>query len=1386
MADFSPASLQGLTKPQQFAAAAAYAGVPVTTLQNIWGAESSQGTDPKAAVPQAASSALGDFQITAPTLAGVQAQTGLTLDRSKFEDSLFTAAHLMKDNMRAFNGDLGTAVAAYNQGPEQARSAAGLAYAAKVMGGTVPTHPSGDLEIEKQGALNNNDALQMIYAPQLQGDTANIRPRDIMLGVRQAKTADEKDAPFVQRLQTVAGSEVIANQAATGDTSTPTDALQASRDQISDLPVGDQINLTQQAMSGPLPPNANVTTAVNIDAENNFQNAVDRQQVLSNTSATEAFLDGFKQNNIVARVLQNDSDQAARAAGYDGNWTYTKDQDDALREAGWTEAELDRARDTVGPDDLSRVIAEVADQREHDENNAQHGLAGFAGGMVGGLADPAAWLLTGGVAAGAQSLGLGVRAGLAARVALAGAEGVASNLTVTAALQAAGSNMTSHDYLMAGLTGAVLGSGLHGLMAGADAGLDAMRTGMAASKADLHAQAALDLGPGATPEQIAVRANELDQRNFEARTTAQNTINLAPVDDTQRILPGGLYDDTGATGDIVSQRPAVDAQGQPVLDANGTPVLVGDQIAEQYGIDMTTEERDQRLMQEQIARAQLDDIRNPIDTDKMTAFTDKLPPAIRDQIQTYGMTLAKSDNPIARYVSRNLMESAAGTAERVRTAAVTKTQLENIAREHWGDYNAAYDRYRQENSNFINGATEAVTQKIRQQFDSAVRDEVYARRGTPVAEDSQRAVPQRVKEGADALERAYGTQLSWAKSAQILGHEGLPNTARGYLPQRIALDKVMVAPVVDKRVIAAEIARQLQHSSNGIDAELAPRLANEYIQHARSKATGEVERPDNLYSSDVSANIEEALERLGIAGDKQAQALLDKYQRGGAGFTKARYEFDLSAPVQTSRGLQSLGDFFETDQARLYQQYTGRMSGEVALSQYGVYGVPGIAALRKAMVQASEGGNVDALAKRELPAYDAFMADMMGRPTAEMTSGMRAFQNLRQLASMNILGGMGFTQASELANLATTIGAGAMVKSIPIVRQMFKEARLMQSNGIFDTIELIGGRHDALDKWHFPSETRPGDTAIYGHDTPGLLTRGISTAARKFQVITGHRMIHAYQMRMSTEQIASKVLRAANGSTGLGKLVTEMGFNEDFMSRLKADLPNIATFDGKWVSGLDLSKTADPQTMSEFVQGVQRGAKQVIQGSFRGEGMKAQTHVLGQFLTQFRNFGFLAMEKQWARVAGTVGVPVATAMMVGQMMLSIPIYLARVRLNAMGMQSDKQEQYLKSNTSPIAIARASMNYSGLTGLLGDSLDLPMGVYNASTGKDARTGENQRTGAWGVSGIVPGLSYADGAIRSSYNMLHKPSFANAAKLGKSVLPGGNVPYFAFAMNAATNQ
>ena len=99
-----------LDREAQFAEAGRIAGVPPSVFDGMWRTESGRGTN-----MLSSAGAEGHFQIIPKTRATMEQRFGTTIDPYNFGQSLYTAAHLMKENMGRFK-NVPDALRAYNGG----------------------------------------------------------------------------------------------------------------------------------------------------------------------------------------------------------------------------------------------------------------------------------------------------------------------------------------------------------------------------------------------------------------------------------------------------------------------------------------------------------------------------------------------------------------------------------------------------------------------------------------------------------------------------------------------------------------------------------------------------------------------------------------------------------------------------------------------------------------------------------------------------------------------------------------------------------------------------------------------------------------------------------------------------------------------------------------------------------------------------------------------------------------------------------------------------------------------------------------------------------------------------------------------------------------------
>lgn len=392
----------------------------------------------------------------------------------------------------------------------------------------------------------------------------------------------------------------------------------------------------------------------------------------------------------------------------------------------------------------------------------------------------------------------------------------------------------------------------------------------------------------------------------------------------------------------------------------------------------------------------------------------------------------------------------------------------------------------------------------------------------------------------------------------------------------------------------------------------------------------------------------------------------------------------------------------------------------------------------------------------ELKALDQVTAEFTGQ---SFGSANRHLDNLRLLTMVSKLGQAVIPQLAETANLAATLGVGSAMRFTRDLPRLVQDVRKGRESELLKSLEVPGGRlgeeHHSIMPWQDLDEIE-----LAGRDAPGMLDRVLRAGANAQSLATGFHYLHAAQVRGASEQILHKVMRYVKSGEN-DPALRSMGLSEDLQKALKRDLKNYAKFDKDGaLTELDIRQSTNPQAMLALQQLVERGAKQIIQGTFIGERGAYMHDSFLKLLTQFRAFSIVSMDKQLSRVRADRGTAKALGLLLGQMAFAVPIHLARTSLNAASMASDKRDTYLETNLAPGMLARATLNYASLGGLAGDILDA-----GAALGGLEMSGV--RSGQSSFSGNIPAIGYADGLVRGVTNK-------DMSALVKS-LPGGNTVF-----------
>lgn len=849
---------------------------------------------------------------------------------------------------------------------------------------------------------------------------------------------------------------------------------------------------------------------------------------------------------------------------------------------------------------------------------------------------------------------------------------------------------------------------------------------------DLYTRAQGRAGAGATPEEIRVQADQIMMEEADA----VNRIAFSEVPEADRFMP--RFDlEVKADGTV----PSVD---EVMLGAD-----VRTDVTDRWGINMHTVEdsTELKMMGELAARAEAWSVGNPFDPARLDSILGRVP-----WLASSGLQLARSENPVARMIAGVLLESTTGAGGRRRTAAITKTMRERQYMDHLVSYEESYRQWRKQNGG--SAYRDVIGSEHRSNFDRLVAaDRENRRLGVKSEADPN------VRSAGDRLDQGYDQMRRDQQTVGTIGASRLGDSSIGYVHRSLSPKWIMGATNEEIKALSNKLADQL--SVGWDDMQFARKIAARYVERARTSGYGGTAVPANLASPEAASVLRDVLRSMSVA-DADIEKAMGRFSRGGASHTKKRLDLDLSEHVEMPNGQSfPLMNAFETDQAGLYMQYARRVSGDVALTQYGVMGDQGMKLMRKTM---EYGPNGKRATPQEMEAFDQVAAEFFGRPMDG--TGNKHLGNLRMLTAASRLGGMAFTQFAEMANSVALLGVTGALKHVGAMPGLISDVVKGKPSELLKSIEQIGGPIGQDHRVVFPYQ-EPNDVKIYGRDSLNAFDRMVRAGSNALPWMSGWHYVHAAQVRGISEQIVHKAFRYINGGVENDALKS-MGIGEELAGRIRADLPNIAQFDetGALVK-LDLTKSTDHAAAAEFVQAVHRGGKQIIQDTFIGETGKWAHNDLLRMMVQFRAFSLVSMEKQWTRQRADVGTAKAFGLLMGQMAFALPIHLARVSGNSLGREDSAD--YLETQMHPAMLARAVLNYTSISGLAGDVLDAGASLagFEAS---------GVRSGNSSALGNIPSLGYVESAA--------KVAKQRDAREAIRMLPGGNLPFLTPVVNSLT--
>lgn len=1067
-------------------------------------------------------------------------------------------------------------------------------------------------------------------------------------------------------------------------------------------------------------------------------------------TAGQRFSAAFQENSIGAAIYKSLDDthpeaQPGHAADYVANMdTY---------EAGLSYDERLELRTSQSAEERLQIHDRIMERRKNTATVFSNGAAsGVLWSLAGGVADPAGIVLGLGVGKAFQMAGVGSRALMAAGRPLAAvgsiaAEGALGGLGAAAAMDASGSYVTAHDYASFAGFGAAAGVALSPLtLRGArldrtvqDFAAAAQQQGVTA-RVELQTRAAANVGT----ENPAKLGAEMDRLAAKDATDYVNSA-LAPVPEERKLFSLG-------------------EDGEPVI---ADPEVLADVVARNH-LGAVSDEGDRAMIAGYQLNAERIVAQNPINEDALKTYL-KL-----GGLESTNNTLLSSNNVMAKAFGTVALESSQGAAGRKPTAAIVQHMREQAYMRNIGEFNDLYHTFRKGEG--VGVFSEAWNGKAYKEFNRRIFAEIEARsRG--VGSEANPAV----RKAVDKFEAGYNAMRVDQQTVGTVGHARLGTDSMGYQPHRMSAARAAALTPEQNAAIRDILSEQFQDGSKnskdhkleagasgpvrGFDKAFSDTLATKYLETAKRRAMGGYDVPLHLHDPQAADIVYDTAKALNLKPD-EADRLLGKFSRGGAGHTKGRLTMDLSAPIPDGKGgTMTLMELFDQDALGLYRGYARRVSGEVALAKYGIMGKKGLNVYREGIV--ATGGDA-----KTLRAFDQTAAEFLNTPFGEHNH--KYMDNLRILTSLSRLGGMGFTQLGEYGNGLAALGVARTLSAMGSFKRLAKEVGQLSkgadsTNAILKDFDLQGGTL-GIDEYHTTRlfDVPDNDIQLYSGENIGMGTRALRAGGNLQAMLSGHRMITAVQTRGMAEQIVHKAMAYVKSGADDAAL-NDMGIGPELRARLKSNLDKIAVFDSKGkLQELHIEKgDLTPSEVLELTAYIRRGASQIIQKTYIGETGKWAHNGMLKLLTQFRTFSLVSVEKQWGRNRVNYGALKSMMYLIGAMSFAVPIHLARLHIRTLGMSRSKREEYLDQNLTVASMARATAGYASASGYAGDIFDVGAGFAGGWFGTDVGQSVGVRgQGQGSVTGLIPGLGMADDAWKAMHG--------DSKKMAR-VLPFGNLPY-----------
>lgn len=401
----------------------------------------------------------------------------------------------------------------------------------------------------------------------------------------------------------------------------------------------------------------------------------------------------------------------------------------------------------------------------------------------------------------------------------------------------------------------------------------------------------------------------------------------------------------------------------------------------------------------------------------------------------------------------------------------------------------------------------------------------------------------------------------------------------------------------------------------------------------------------------------------------------------------------------------TLQDLMHNDIEFLFQTYTHRMSGSMALTRAGIGTEDSFETL---LAKANDVGNKLGISRQqtidELNALRYMHETILGNYNLNEGFSDGTRQTLRRIREFNyirMMGQAGLAATIELANVTMENGLRRTFKMLPHFGKLWRTAadgklddalqrEIEDFTGVGTDI-VRGGYVTRLDDPSEQSIVTPTNTRLDLRLGQGR--RFVSLAGGLAPVTAGLQRLNA---RLFASRMAETLLAGKKPYSAIK--LKQLGLTDASLNLITNQIRRHAEFDGKRLVSLNLSRWDDEIATERFTKALRLDTTQNVQVTNVGSTNPLMRTEIGKTMFQFMSYTMGSNEQQfgrsYARLAAGDMTPVKVFL--GALVTTGLTYLARVHANSIGRED--REEYLKERLDPVNAVRAMLSYSGQLGI----------------------------------------------------------------------------------------